>query len=55
MGTLGRVSVSEYLSASYEPEREYVDGELRELNVGQEDHSRLQALLTAYFLAREKQ
>ena len=52
-GTL--ISVSEYLSTSYDPDCDYVDGELLERNLGELDHSRLQAILTAYFYNREKQ
>ena len=33
----------------YHPDREYVDGVVVERNLGERDHSRLQALLTIYF------
>ena len=36
------VSVDEYLSSVYEPECDYVDGELEDRNVGEKDHSKLQ-------------
>src|SRR6476620_2598134 len=49
------VSVEEYLSTSYRPDREYVDGGVQERNLGEWDHSRLQGLLCAYLIAREKQ
>jgi Uma2 family endonuclease len=49
------VSLSEYLATIYRPDCEYVDGELLERNVGECDHSRVQALLSAYLLRREKQ
>ena len=49
------VSVEEYLSTSYRPDREYVDGVVQERNLGEWDHSRLQSLLCAYLVAREKQ
>jgi len=52
-GTL--IPVSEYLSTSYDPDCDYVDGELLERNVGEYDHGRLQGVLFAYFFAREKQ
>lgn len=45
-GTL--IPVDEYLSTSYRPDREYVDGQLLERNVGEKDHSKLQMLLSAY-------
>ncbi len=52
-GTL--VSVEEYLSTSYSPDCDYVDGQLLERNVGETDHSRLQFLLGLYIGVREKQ
>jgi Uma2 family endonuclease len=36
------VSVEEYLSTVYEPEMDYVDGELEDRNVGEKSHSTLQ-------------
>jgi Uma2 family endonuclease len=47
--------LSEYLETSYRPDCEYLDGVLLERNVGEWDHSRLQTLLSGYFLNREKQ
>jgi Uma2 family endonuclease len=43
------VSVEQYLNTSYEPECEYLEGELVELNGGRKKHARLQAALSAYF------
>ena len=48
-----QVSVSEYLSTTYRPDREYVDGEIVERNVGRKPHSRAQARLGAFLSARE--
>ncbi len=48
------ISVSEYLSTSYSPDREYIDGEVRERNLGEYDHSRMQGRLHFYLMAREK-
>jgi Uma2 family endonuclease len=45
-GTL--ISVAEYLSTSYRPDREYLEGQLLERNVGEKDHSKVQMLLSAY-------
>ncbi len=45
-----QIPVSEYLQTTYRPDREYVDGNLREKNVGKYEHSCLQALLAAWFL-----
>jgi Uma2 family endonuclease len=49
------VPLSEYLETSYRPDCDYLDGELLERNVGEWDHSRLQALLSHYLISREKQ
>lgn len=55
MTTATAIPLEEYLATSYEPDREYIDGQLLERNVGEHDHSRLQALLAMYFGALEKQ
>lgn len=39
------IPVSEYLSRTYHPDVEYVDGELRERNMGEESHAEIQAIL----------
>jgi Uma2 family endonuclease len=49
MATSTRLSLLEYLKTSYRPDREYVDGELLERNVGRWEHARLQALLASWF------
>lgn len=48
-----QVSVSEYLSTTYRPDCEYVDGEILERNLGEIDHSRLQIQLAFYLRSRE--
>ena len=50
-----QISVSEYLSTSYRPDCDYVDGEVLERNVGEYDHAKLQKKLILYFGNREKQ
>jgi Uma2 family endonuclease len=47
------VSLHEYLASTYRPDRDYVDGEVIERNVGEWDHSRLQALLLKQLLPFE--
>jgi len=47
------VPLAEYLNTSYRPDREYVDGEVLERNVGKKEHSRLQALLASWFVRFE--
>lgn len=44
-GTL--ISLEEYLSTVYEPDCEYLDGELLERNTGEFDHARLQTIVAA--------
>ncbi len=55
MATSTQISMQEYLHTSYRPDREYVDGELLERNVGKWEHARVQALLAAWFGQREKE
>src|ERR1700728_5120039 len=54
MATATRLSLLQYMKTSYTPDREYVDGELRERNVGKWEHARLQALLAIWFGSQEK-
>jgi Uma2 family endonuclease len=51
-GTL--ISVEEYLATSYRPDCDYVDGRIEERNLGEWDHSKLHAAITAYFYQRRK-
>ena len=55
MATALHIPLNEYLGISYRPDREYVDGEIRERNVGKWEHARLQWLLAAWFFAHEQQ
>jgi Uma2 family endonuclease len=55
MATLVAVPVEEYLQTTYHPDREYVDGQLVERNVGEYFHGRLQTLLAALLVSRERQ
>jgi Uma2 family endonuclease len=55
MATLVTLPVEEYLRTAYDPDMEYVDGQLVERNVGEHFHSRLQLLLGALLLSRERQ
>jgi Uma2 family endonuclease len=49
MATASLLGIDEYLNTSYRPDREYIDGELRERNVGKWDHARIQHLLALWF------
>ena len=49
------VSVDEYLTTTYRPDCDFVDGVLLERNVGTKDHSRLQGAVYAWFRDRRKE
>ncbi len=51
MATSTQVPVEEYLRTSYDPDREYVDGEVLDRNVGEKTHSKVQKRLML-FLAK---
>jgi len=55
MATSLHNSLSEYLAITNRPDREYVDGEIRERNVGKWEHARVQWLLAVWFGAHEQQ
>ncbi|HWE84138.1 MAG TPA: Uma2 family endonuclease [Terracidiphilus sp.] len=54
MATAVHIPLRDYLRQSFRPDREYVDGEIRERNVGKYEHARVQALLAAWFSQHEK-
>jgi Uma2 family endonuclease len=49
------VSAEEYLATSYRPDRELLDGELVERNVGEYDHSNLQTALSTRLRIRQRE
>src|SRR5215472_4010574 len=49
------VSVEEYLHTVYQPDCDYVDGEVLERNMAEGDHARLQTRLSSYLFQREKE
>lgn len=49
MGHATLTPLAEYLNTSFSPDREYVDGQIVERNVGEKDHSRIQAEITILF------
>lgn len=53
MSSATLVSIADYLATSYRPDRDYVDGELQERNVGEWPHSRAQGRLYAFLFQRE--
>ncbi len=52
-GTL--VSLQEYLATIYEPDCEYVDGEVLERNLGELDHGGLQGIIFGWLFGRRKE
>jgi Uma2 family endonuclease len=55
MGAATLVSVEDYLSTSYSPDREYIDGRIVERNLGELTHGRIQRRLIVYFDLRSKE
>ncbi len=49
------ISVREYLSTSYDPDCDYVDGVIVKRNVGEFDHARLQMAIGNYLYHRRKE
>jgi hypothetical protein len=54
MATTTFVSVEEYLRSSFDPDAEYVDGQIEERSVGENDHSAWQAAICAWFQPQAK-
>jgi Uma2 family endonuclease len=55
MATILHIPLHEYLGIGYRPDREYMDGEIRERNVGKYEHARVQALLARWFGNHEQE
>jgi Uma2 family endonuclease len=53
MASATQIPVSEYLDTTFRPDREYIDGEVRERNVGKWEHARIQWLLAHWFGSHE--
>jgi len=54
MATPVLIPVSEYLNTTYRPDRDYVDGELKERNVGEMSHALLQGILFTVFQSNQR-
>ena len=54
METRTLIPVEEYLATVYRPDCDYVDGEVRERNLGEWDHSSTQTALVVYLHALQK-
>jgi Uma2 family endonuclease len=55
MASTTSIPVAEYLSTSYSPDCDYVDGRIEERNVGEHDHAALQAALILWFGRRPQE
>ena len=55
MATSTMVALSEYLRTSYSPDCEWVDGEVRERNMGEGSHAVVQSFFIKYFGRREEE
>jgi Uma2 family endonuclease len=49
-----RISLDEYLRTDYQPDCDYVDGELEERNLGEKEHSAVQAFFIKWLAAHEQ-
>jgi Uma2 family endonuclease len=49
------ISIEEYLSTAYEPDMDYVDGELEDRNVGEYEHNVVQKRILFWFDRRAKE
>ena len=54
MATPTLIPIEQYLSSSYEPDCDYLEGEIRKRNRGERPHSLLQTALTAIFYANRR-
>src|SRR5579863_10518884 len=54
MGSATLIPVEEYLRSSYSPDREYVDGEIVQRNLGEKAHATVQSNLIVYLGSRRK-
>jgi len=48
------VSVREYLTTSYRPDCEYIDGRIEERNLGEYDHGLMQTFLAQLFMNNQQ-
>jgi Uma2 family endonuclease len=49
MASVTQIPLSEYLNTTYRPDCDYIDGEVKERNLGERSHSFLQAIIAALF------
>ena len=54
MAVSTQISLEEYLHTSYDPDAEYVDGEIEERSVGEWDHNVVQGFVWLWFIEHNK-
>lgn len=55
MATSTIVPLSEYLQTSYRPDCDWIDGEVKERNMGEGPHSNIQVFFIGYFLQHKRE
>jgi Uma2 family endonuclease len=55
MATTTRITLEQYLHTPYEPDAEFVNGEVEERNVGEYDHSIVQRAILLWFHLHDKE
>jgi Uma2 family endonuclease len=55
MSSTTLISVQEYLTTSYRPDCDFIDGELRERNLGELEHALLQSAILVCFWMKQKE
>src|SRR5206468_5197632 len=55
MSTATRIPIEQYLATSYEPDAEFVNGEIEERAVGEYDHTVVQRAILLWFHQHDKQ
>jgi Uma2 family endonuclease len=55
MAIATHITLEEYLKTTYEPDAEYIDGEIEERNVGEHDHNTVQMALLLWFHRNSKE
>jgi Uma2 family endonuclease len=55
MTTSAQMSMTEYLHSTFEPDAEYVNGEIEERNVGEYDHNAVQKAMLLWFDLHDKE
>lgn len=55
MASVAACPLEEYLATVYEPDCEYIEGEIVERNIGESDHAGIQGLIVSWLFARRRE